>query len=90
VKNAGGLAVLAHPGQQKNFYLIPELVKTGLDGLEINHHTHTEQDILAIRGYANQYGLFLTGGSDYHGKYEDQSAGIGDYLSEESGVLAIC
>ena len=90
VKNAGGLAVLAHPGQQKNFYLIPELVKIGLDGLEINHHTHTEQDILAIRGYANQYSLFLTGGSDYHGKYEDQSAGIGDYLSEESGVRAIC
>jgi predicted metal-dependent phosphoesterase TrpH len=38
IKSAGGLAILAHPGQQKNFWLIPELVKAGLDGLELNHH----------------------------------------------------
>ena len=89
VKKAGGLAVLAHPGQQRNFYLIPELVECGLDGLEINHPAHTEKDILAIRGCAKEYGLFLTGGSDYHGRYENQSAGIGDYLSETSGIRAI-
>ena len=90
VKNAGGLAVLAHPGQQKNFYLIPKLVKNGLDGLEINHPTHTEKDMLTIHDYAKEYGLFLTGGSDYHGRYEDKSADIGDYLSVASGVRAIC
>ena len=90
VKEAGGLAVLAHSGQQQNFWLIPELVKVGLDGLEINHHTHNQKDKDIIRGYANQYNLFLTGGSDYHGKYEPQPFGIGDYLSEESGVKAIC
>ena len=90
IKEAGGLAVLAHPGQQRNFWLIPELVKTGLDGLEWNHHTHHEKDREAIRTYAGRYGLFLTGGSDYHGKYEPQSFGIGDFLSDESGVKAIC
>ena len=90
IKEAGGLAVLAHPGQQQNFGFISEFVKIGLDGLEINHHTHSEKDRNIIRDYANQYGLFLTGGSDYHGKYEPQSFGIGDYLSEESGVRAIC
>jgi predicted metal-dependent phosphoesterase TrpH len=89
IKSAGGLAVLAHPGQQKNFWLIPELVKSGLDGLELNHHTHNEEDRETIRNYANQYGLFLTGGSDYHGRYEPQPFGIGDFLSEESGVGAI-
>jgi predicted metal-dependent phosphoesterase TrpH len=90
VKEAGGLAVLAHPGQQKNFRLIPELVKYGLDGLELNHYTHGETDRKTIRETAAQYGLFLTGGSDYHGKYEPQTFGIGDFLSEESGVNAIC
>jgi predicted metal-dependent phosphoesterase TrpH len=89
IKSAGGLAVLAHPGQQKNFRLIPELVKTGLDGLELNHHTHHEEDRKIIRDYADRHGLFLTGGSDYHGKYEPQPFGIGDFLSEESGVKAI-
>jgi predicted metal-dependent phosphoesterase TrpH len=90
VKNAGGFADLAHPGQQQNFGLIPKLVKCGLDGLELNHPTNSEVDKDVIWDYAKEYGLFLTGGSDYHGKYEDKSAGIGDYLSEVSGVQAIC
>ena len=90
IKEAGGLAVLAHPGQQQNFWLIPGLVACGLDGLELNHHTHSKQDRETIWDYAGQYGLFLTGGSDYHGKYEPQPFGIGDFLSEESGAMAIC
>ncbi len=90
VKTAGGLAVLAHPGQQQNFYLIPELVRRGLDGLECNHHAHSDADRRAIRKYAASYGLFLTGGSDYHGSYEPQTEGIGDVLSEKSGVEALC
>ena len=89
IKSAGGLAVLAHPGQQRNFWLIPELVRTGLDGLEFNHHTHDEEARETIRDYANRHGLFLTGGSDYHGRYEPQPFGVGDFLSEESGVRAI-
>ncbi len=90
IKEAGGLAVLAHTGQQQNFWLIPELVKFGLDGLELNHHANSEQDKTKIKELAAQYGLFMTGGSDYHGKYEPQPFGIGDFLSDESGVNAIC
>ena len=88
VKEAGGLVVLAHPGQQQNFMLIPELVWNGLDGLELNHHTHTEKDKEIIRDCVDRYGLFLSGGSDYHGKYEPQPFGVGDFLSEESGGKA--
>ena len=90
IKEAGGRAVLAHSGQQQNFWLIPELVAIGLDGLELNHHTHSDKDREITRDYATQYGLFLTGGSDYHGKYEPQIFGIGDFLAEDSGVFAIC
>ncbi|MCL1913396.1 MAG: PHP domain-containing protein [Eubacteriaceae bacterium] len=90
IKEAGGLAVLAHPGQQQNFWLVPELVKTGLAGLELNHHTHGTKDKAIVQDLAKQHGLFLTGGSDYHGKYEPQDYGIGDILSDPSGVEAIC
>lgn len=44
IKDGGGIAVLAHSGQQQNFYLIPELVENGLDGLELNHHANSQQD----------------------------------------------
>jgi predicted metal-dependent phosphoesterase TrpH len=90
IKRAGGQAVLAHSGQQQNFYLIPSLAARGLDGLELNHHSHSEKDRETIRQYAQVYHLFLTGGSDYHGIYEPQKEGIGDVLSDESGVHALC
>ncbi len=90
IKEAGGLAVLAHSGQQQNFSLIPRLVREGLTGLELNHPANSEKDKAILREYAEQYSLFLTGGSDFHGDYEPDSPGLGCCLSEESGVDAIC
>ena len=89
IKDAGGLAVLAHSGQQQNFCIIPELAKQGLDGPELNHHANHAKDHTIIRRYAEEYGLFLTGGSDFHGRYEGVSVDVGDYLAEPGGVRAI-
>lgn len=89
IKDAGGLAVLAHSGQQQNFTLIPELVRHGLDGLELNHHANRDRDKVIIRQYAENYHLFLTGGSDFHGRFENVRVDIGDYLSESSGISQI-
>lgn len=89
IKDAGGYAVLAHSGQQQNFELIPQLVNAGLDGLEINHHANAEKDKVIIREYADKYNLFLTGGSDCHGKYEPNSPEVGDYIAEQSGAEKI-
>ncbi|MDO5416077.1 MAG: PHP domain-containing protein [Lachnospiraceae bacterium] len=89
IRESGGMAVLAHSGQQKNFRLIPELVKKGLSGLELNHPANSPDDRKQIRKYGEEYGLFLTGGSDFHGRYEKTEPQVGDFLSEESGVRAI-
>lgn len=90
LKRAGGLAVLAHSGQQQNFYLVPKLVECGLDGLELDHPANSEQDRHLIRKLAAEHRLFLTGGSDHHGRYERGDAPIGSHLAEESGAQAIC
>lgn len=90
IKEAGGKAVLAHPGQQKNFYLIPELVKCGLGGIEYNHPENGEEEKSTIKQLALRYSLFLTGGSDFHGAYEAERVELGAYISEESGVMAVC
>lgn len=89
IKDAGGLAVLAHSGQQQNFCIIPELARHGLDGLELYHHANKRADRDIIRKYAAEYGLFLTGGSDFHGKYEGVAVDIGDYLADPTGVSAV-
>ncbi|HWQ72401.1 MAG TPA: PHP domain-containing protein [Desulfitobacteriaceae bacterium] len=70
IKQAGGIAILAHPFGYENMELIPELVDVGLDGLEAWHPSHNEAGVKLILSEAEKYGLILTGGSDYHGEYE--------------------
>lgn len=69
IKADGGIAVLAHPGQQNTYYLIDQLVDAGLDGIEIYHEIHTAKDHEKIKQLAYEKNLILTGGSDYHGEY---------------------
>lgn len=88
IKNDGGLAVLAHPGQLNSYDMIPELVDNGLDGIEINHHDHTAKDIEITNEYAEKYNLFLTGGTDFHGRYGNIPIAIGDITCPED-VLTI-
>lgn len=74
IKKAGGVPVLAHSGRELrrlgvDFYekMIKEFVQTGLQGLEVYHPKHTQEEINIIRNIAKKYGLFITGGSDWHG-----------------------
>jgi len=46
---------------------LDELRGFGIDGLEAFHPLHTEEDSKFIYDYACKYGLFVTGGSDFHG-----------------------
>lgn len=70
IRADGGWAVLAHPGQQQNFDLIPLLAGAGLWGVELCHPSHSPADRQKIARLAAAYGLACTGGSDFHGAYE--------------------
>jgi phosphoribosyl 1,2-cyclic phosphate 1,2-diphosphodiesterase len=84
VQKDGGYAVLAHPGQLDSWDLVPELAEKGLAGIEKYHPDHTGADCLRAQELAEQYGLFVTGGSDYHGKFSKKPVCIGAYgCSEE-------
>jgi len=67
VHQAGGLAVMAHPGLNRSDQTIPAIVDAGLDGIECFHTKHppaTAEHYLAL---ARQHNLLVTGGSDCHG-----------------------
>jgi len=68
IHQAGGLAVLAHPGLTRADELIPQLVEAGLDGLECLHTKHTNTTAQRYFEMAKELGLLATGGSDCHGK----------------------
>jgi predicted metal-dependent phosphoesterase TrpH len=67
IHQVGGLAVLAHPGLNRNDTVIPELVAAGLDGLECFHPKHTPASSEHYLKLAQEFGLLVTGGSDCHG-----------------------
>ncbi|MTI82813.1 MAG: PHP domain-containing protein [Firmicutes bacterium] len=67
IRNAGGVAVIAHPGLAKLDNYIPRLVEEGLQGIEVYHPQHSQVDIDHYLYMARQYELLVTGGSDYHG-----------------------
>ena len=82
IKTAGVIPVFAHPHQMIN--LIGQLVKTGLMGIEVFHPKITKEAKKILIQKANQYDLFITGGSDCHGKMKEEEPGIGkSFLGDE-------
>jgi hypothetical protein len=77
VRNAGGVAVLAHPGQLDNFSAVPELVDYGLQGIEAYHPNHDIRDLEQCLSLAREYDIVITGGSDFHGFYDEIPTGLG-------------
>lgn len=72
IHRAGGLAVLAHPGQldpacRLQPPLIRELALRGLDGMEVYYPSHTRKMRKKLYALAQKNDLLITGGSDFHG-----------------------
>ena len=75
IHDAGGLAVLAHPGSTGNEVdeILPKLIDVGLDGIEALYPQHDPQVTTKYRELATKHGLVITGGSDYHGENSDKN-----------------
>lgn len=68
----GGIPVLAHPllyslSEEQLIQLISELKDAGLMGIETFYVLNRNTDEAFVRSLAHQYGLIMTGGSDFHG-----------------------
>ena len=77
ILGAGGIPVLAHPSYGDGDQLIlgeemdariRKLMDFGLQGLEAFYSGFTPQLRREILSFAGRYGLYVTAGSDYHGK----------------------
>lgn len=75
IHSAGGMAVMAHPGllKEKSETFIASMITWGIDGLEVYYPSHTAREIVAFRKIALENDIWMTTGSDYHGKYRRQS-----------------
>ncbi|MDD2371973.1 MAG: PHP domain-containing protein [Syntrophomonadaceae bacterium] len=89
IKNAGGIAVLAHPGLIKNKKKVLDIINLGIEGLEVFYPEHSPEQIEELLRLARRYHLLLTGGSDYHGpggaesRANMGSAGVSKKLADQ-------
>ena len=77
IKNAGGIAVLAHPGAYDNYSEIEKYIEMGLDGIEVWHPFHSEEDVEKLSQICKKKKLLQTGGSDFHGFYHSKTVTLG-------------
>ena len=72
IKEAGGVAVIAHPlasrsGRKIDVETLERLIKAGLDGIEVDHRDHNDMGRSELMRLAIENDLVVTGSSDYHG-----------------------
>jgi predicted metal-dependent phosphoesterase TrpH len=93
---AGGLAVLAHPGRSKGIYAIPAtaediaaLAEAGLDGVEVFYPSHSAEQRSLYLDLARRHGLLVSGGSDSHHPRQELARVDPDALRIAPGVPTI-
>ncbi len=80
IKDAGGLAFVAHLNQTRRSMdslreFLTRLRGEGLDGVEGYYTEYTPESGAAYRALAAELGLMLSGGSDFHGANKDIKLG---------------
>lgn len=93
VRQAGGVAVLAHPftvPEASREALVRELAALGLDGVEVEYPRHGADERQRLLRLAAELGLVATGGSDFHGENKPDvrlGTGIGENIDVRADVL---
>ena len=66
----GGIAVLAHPGNnvKEDIQLMNDIRNLGIDGIEVYSSYHKHEQIKFYHDICQKYNLIETAGSDFHGK----------------------
>jgi predicted metal-dependent phosphoesterase TrpH len=86
IENAGGISVLAHPGQnlKGKENMLPSIIDLGIEGIEPYSSYHSPEMSLYYKRQADIYGLLVSGGSDFHGKTKP-SIHMGDFGLDGDG-----
>lgn len=80
IRAAGGVAVIAHPfashrGKTLDVSAFQPLVAAGLNGIEVFHRDHNEEERNQLITIARELHLVITGSSDYHGEGKPNKLG---------------
>lgn len=78
---------MAHPMKYDSVELLEELAQNGkIDGVEAYHYSADEKQQEELVKLAEKYGLIVTGGSDFHGLYNERPTHIGNYYTSKDNI----
>ncbi|MCI8440981.1 MAG: PHP domain-containing protein [Provencibacterium sp.] len=87
VRDAQGIAVIAHPGEQGHLQLCERLAGEGkIQGLEVYHPRNSVCDRERLREICERFQLIPTGGTDFHGSYSPLPSPLGSYMAPPDTV----
>lgn len=89
IHEAGGIAVLAHPGSNGTVELIDELIGCGLDGVEVWHPDNSEELQTKLIELTKAKGILAVGGTDFKGMYSKKAISVGEYSTPDTAVKAL-
>lgn len=83
IHTAGGVAILAHPVKSGCVDILDDFIEYGIDGIEVFHPSANEEEQAALKKYASKKKILATGGSDFHGLYNEYKVSLGDYSTPD-------
>ena len=83
IHEAGGIAVLAHPGKYSSYSIMEKLIEAGLDGIEVWTPDHSDEQTEYLAAFAKKNKLLAVGGSDFHGRFNTRCVTLGSYSTPE-------
>lgn len=89
IHTAGGIAVLAHPVASGCIDYINEIIEMGIDGIEVFHPSADEEQQAMLKKIAISHKILMTGGSDFHGMYNQYNVSLGDYNTPDDCLHAL-
>lgn len=94
IHSARGAAVVAHPVVYDSSELLCELAENGkIDGVEVYHYSADEKNQRELLKIAEKYDLIVTGGSDFHGLYNERPTHLGMFTTDKENIdrlLKLC
>ena len=88
IRDAGGVACVAHPQTAGKETDLDGLVSAGLQGIEVLYSGHTPSQVRAYGDYAASRKLLPVGGSDFHGPGTGREERLGvDYEDAPAGAV---
>ena len=82
IRDAGGVAIVAHPGRYRLndlalHSLLEEFRELGGTAIEVSTSNHTEREMRRFADLAREFGFEASGGSDFHGPGESEYVELG-------------